>query len=68
MAWARAINGEVYDGETHELAGVTYTGKTRTPLSQRLVWIDTPEPTPPSKQKVAETKRKPSVSKRTKSK
>jgi len=66
MAWTRAINGEVYEGETHELAGVTYSGKTRTPLSQRLVWVADPIPAPLPQQKPA--KKKPSVSKRTKSK
>lgn len=66
MAWARAISGELYEGETHELAGVTYTGKTRTPLSQRLVWVPAPEPVPVPQQK--RTRKKPSVSKRAKSK
>ncbi len=30
-------SGELYEGETHVLAGTVYTGKTRTPESRRLV-------------------------------
>tara|TARA_R100001460_G_scaffold458_3_gene2153 strand:- start:5583 stop:5816 length:234 start_codon:yes stop_codon:yes gene_type:complete len=36
MAWY-LTNGELYTGETHVLAGTTYTGKTKTPESRRLV-------------------------------
>lgn len=42
MAWYLP-SGELYTGETHELAGTTYSGKTRTPHSRRLV--EGPEPT-----------------------
>ena len=35
-----ANTGEVYDGETHELAGTTYSGKTRTSESKRLEWVE----------------------------
>lgn len=42
MAWYLPT-GELYTGETHELAGMTYSGKTRTPDSRRLV--EGPEPT-----------------------
>jgi len=42
MAWYLPT-GELYTGETHELAGTTYSGKTRTPDSRRLV--EGPEPT-----------------------
>ena len=42
MAWY-LTSGELYTGETHELAGTTYSGKTRTPHSRRLV--EGPEPT-----------------------
>ena len=40
MAWIIANSGKAYDGETHELAGTTYTGKTRTSESQRLEWTN----------------------------
>tara|TARA_R100000734_G_C3209988_1_gene25503 strand:+ start:26 stop:259 length:234 start_codon:yes stop_codon:yes gene_type:complete len=40
MGWIIANTGEVYDGETHELVGKTYTGKTRTLDSQRLEWVE----------------------------
>ena len=40
MGWIIANTGEVYDGETHELAGTTYTGKTRTLDSRRLEWVE----------------------------
>jgi len=36
MAWY-LTNGELYTGETHVLARITYTGKTRTSESRRLV-------------------------------
>ena len=36
-------SGELYEGETHVLAGNTYSGKTRTYESRRLV--EGPEPT-----------------------
>jgi|TARA_B100000212_G_C27358433_1_gene527005 hypothetical protein len=36
MAWY-FTSGELYTGETHELAGTTYSGKTRTSESRRLV-------------------------------
>jgi hypothetical protein len=39
MGWLIANSGTHYDGETHELAGTTYTGKTRTAESKRLVWV-----------------------------
>ena len=40
MGWIIANTGEVYDGETHELAGKTWSGKTRTLDSQRLEWVE----------------------------
>ena len=40
MGWIIANTGEVYDGETHQLAGTTYTGKTRTLDCRRLEWVE----------------------------
>ena len=40
MGWIIANTGEVYDGETHALAGTTYSGKTRTSESKRLEWLE----------------------------
>ena len=40
MGWIIANTGEVYDGETHELAGTTYSGKTRTSEYKRLEWVE----------------------------
>ena len=40
MGWIIANTGEVYDGETHELAGTTFSGKTRTAESKRLEWVE----------------------------
>ena len=40
MGWIIANTGELYDGETHELVGKTYTGKTRTLDSRRLEWTN----------------------------
>jgi len=52
MGWIIANSGEYYDGETHELAGTTYTGKTRTSESLRLKWT-TEEPKKQVKKKRA---------------
>lgn len=40
MPWKFASDGELYDGPTHEIVGVTYSGKTRTPDSRRLEYTD----------------------------
>lgn len=40
MAWIIANSGKAYDGETHELAGTTFSGKTRTAESKRLEWVE----------------------------
>ena len=40
MGWIIANTGEVYDGATHELAGTTFSGKTRTSESRRLEWVN----------------------------
>jgi len=39
MAWKIANSGEAYDGPTHVLAGITYTGATRKPGTKRLLFI-----------------------------
>jgi hypothetical protein len=49
MAWIIASSGEAYDGDTHVIAGTTYSGKTRTPSSQRLLFVDKPAPKPAPK-------------------
>jgi hypothetical protein len=36
----------MYDGPTHFLAGVTYSGKTRTAESRRLVFVSEPKVEP----------------------
>ena len=41
MAWY-LTSGELYTGDTHELAGTTYSGKTRNASSRRLVEGDVP--------------------------
>lgn len=57
MTWIIANTKEPYDGETHELLGKTYSGKTRTPASQRLEWVaEAPKPAAPSKPKAPKTK------------
>ena len=40
MAWIIANSGKAYDGEPHELAGTTFSGKTRTAESKRLEWVE----------------------------
>ena len=54
MGWIIANTNEVYNGETHELAGRTFTGKTRTSESRRLEWVDLiVKPKAPAKKKRA---------------
>jgi len=50
MGWVYANDRYPYEGETHELLGKTYSGKTRTPMSRRLEWEE-PKPAAPSKPK-----------------
>ena len=40
MAWIYKSNGEPYTGETHELVGRTFTGKTRTASSMPLLFTE----------------------------
>ena len=40
MPWVFANTSEAYDGDTHELAGRTWSGATRTSESRRLEWVD----------------------------
>ena len=51
MAWIIANSGEAYDGPTHQIGGVTYTGATRTADSRRLILGSAPEPKPVAKPK-----------------
>ena len=60
MAWVFANTQEVYTGETHELFGRTYSGKTRTPSSRRLEFAqEAPKPVAPSKPKPPKKKPEP---------
>ena len=62
MPWKFKNSDEEWSGETHELAGRTFTGKTRTPMSQPLVWVEetTVKKTPtPSKPKQPRKKQPP---------
>ncbi len=60
MPWIVANTGEAYDGDTHELLGKTCSGKTRTPESKRLDWVEeAPKPVAPSKPKAAKKKAEP---------
>lgn len=57
MAWVFANTKEPYNGETHELLGKTYSGKTRMPESQRLEWVaEAPKPAAPSQLKAPKKK------------
>ena len=40
MPWVLKSNGELYTGETHELVGRTFTGKTRTASSMPLLFVE----------------------------
>ena len=56
MAWVFANTGEDYEGETHELAGHTYSGATRTPESRRLIEVPARPTRAPSKPSTAKKK------------
>ncbi len=51
MPWKYANDGKPYDGPTHEIVGVTYSGKTRTPASRRLEYTEEKPKTPAQKRK-----------------
>jgi len=63
MNWIIANNGEAYDGPTHQIGGVTYTGATRTADSRRLILgpktapAPAPAPKPKPKRKAAAKKK-----------
>jgi hypothetical protein len=40
MAWVFKNGGKLYTGETHELVGRTFTGKTRTSSSVPLLFVE----------------------------
>jgi hypothetical protein len=50
MAWVFKNSGEPYTGETHELMGRTFTGKTRTASSMPLLFTED-EPAKPAPKK-----------------
>ena len=56
MGWKIANTEEVYDGPTHVIAGITYTGATRKPGTKRLLFIADAEVKP--------AKKKPAVKKK----
>ena len=49
MGWKIANTEEVYDGPTHVIAGITYTGATRKPGTKRLLFIADAEVKPAQK-------------------
>ncbi len=56
MGWKIANTEEVYDGPTHVIAGITYTGATGKPGTIRLLFMADAEVTPAKKlPKVKET-------------
>jgi len=57
MAWKIANSGEAYDGPTHVLAGITYTGATRKPGTKRLLFIADAEVKPAKPKKTAKVKK-----------
>ena len=56
MGWKIANTEEVYDGPTHVIAGITYTGATRKPGTKRLLFIADAEVKPAKKKPVAKKK------------
>ena len=57
MAWKIANSGEAYNGPTHVLAGITYTGATRKPGTKRLLFIADAEVKPAKPKKTAKAKK-----------
>ena len=57
MAWKFVGTKEFYEGPTHSLMGVTYSGATRTPDSRRLFEVADPKPQSSSKQKQGAVKK-----------
>ena len=57
MALKIANSGEAYDGPTHVLAGITYTGATRKPGTKRLLFIADAEVKPAKPKKTAKAKK-----------
>ena len=53
MTWKFKNSDEVWDGDTHELVGRTFTGATRTSESAPLVWFEPKKIASPSKPKQA---------------
>jgi hypothetical protein len=63
MAWTLKNGGAAWSGETHTLGATTYSGKTRTPASKPLVWVDEKPKTPkPSSSMQKPAKKKPTPS------
>ena len=56
MGWKIANTEEVYDGPTHVIAGITYTGATRKPGTKRLLFIADAEVKPAKKKPAAKKK------------
>ena len=59
MVWKLKNSEEEWAGGTHELAGSTFTGVTRTPMSKPLIWVEPKKPKSPSKQKSPRKKQEP---------
>jgi hypothetical protein len=57
MGWKIANTEEVYDGPTHVIAGITYTGATRKPGTKRLLFIADAEVKPAKPKKIAKAKK-----------
>ena len=57
MGWKIANTEEVYDGPTHVIAGITYTGATRKPGTKRLLFIADAEVKPAKPKKTAKAKK-----------
>ena len=57
MAWVYANDNTPYDGPTHTLAGITYTGATRKPGTKRLLFIADAEVKPAKPKKTAKAKK-----------
>ena len=58
MGWKIANTEEVYDGPTHVIAGITYTGATRKPGTKRLLFIADADVKPAKPKKTAKAKKR----------
>lgn len=59
VPWVIRSSGKAWDGEVHVLRDAHYSGATRTPESQRVVWIASSSKPKPIREKAVRKKQGP---------